>query len=108
MEIFALIVVIYAWFSSHLFFTLIIYFLPLIIALLRKHNSAPLLGMLTFIFGWTGLIWFGLLLWSIFGDKVSDVSDGAATVMSEDEKEQYRKAREREEQARARMRDMYN
>lgn len=47
------------------FIALAITFLPVIIAVQRKHNDTILIFLLTFFFGWTFIGWIVALLWSI-------------------------------------------
>ncbi len=42
----------------------LIYFLPAIVASSRGHGSGGIL-VLNFLFGWTGVGWFALLLWAL-------------------------------------------
>ena len=42
----------------------LVYFLPTIIAAHRGHRVTGIL-LLNFLFGWTVIAWFGLLLWSL-------------------------------------------
>lgn len=44
---------------------LALYFLPLIIAIKRKHNNALGIGLLNFFLGWTLLGWVGALIWAV-------------------------------------------
>jgi hypothetical protein len=41
-----------------------LYFLPTLIASHRGHSVAGIL-LLNFFFGWTGVVWFALLLWAL-------------------------------------------
>ena len=41
-----------------------LYFLPTIVASHRGHGVAGIL-LLNLLFGWTGIVWFGLLLWAL-------------------------------------------
>ena len=38
---------------------LFLYFVPWIVALSRKHHSAPAIGLLNFLLGWTVIGWIG-------------------------------------------------
>jgi hypothetical protein len=42
----------------------LLYFLPTIIASSRGHGTGGIL-ILNFLFGWTGIGWFALLLWAL-------------------------------------------
>jgi hypothetical protein len=41
------------------------YFLPAIIAGMRKHNNTLAIFVLTLFLGWTLLGWIGALVWSV-------------------------------------------
>ncbi|PHI95241.1 hypothetical protein BG621_07360 [Parasaccharibacter apium] len=43
-----------------------LYFLPSVIALIRRHPQRWILVGLNVLSGWTGLGWIGLLLWSLW------------------------------------------
>jgi hypothetical protein len=45
------------------------YFLPILVAVSRKHNNASAIGVLNFLLGWTIAGWIGALIWSMT-DKV--------------------------------------
>lgn len=44
---------------------LVIYFLPVLIALLRHHKNTLAIFLLNFFLGWTVLGWVGSLVWSV-------------------------------------------
>jgi len=44
---------------------LIIYLLPTIVAISRNHRNQAGIMLLNIIFGWTILVWFGSLIWSV-------------------------------------------
>lgn len=48
-----------------LFIVLTITFIPVIIAMQRKHNDTLLIFFLIFLFGWTIIGWVGALIWSL-------------------------------------------
>ncbi len=50
------------------FIALLIYFIPLLVALLRKHNNPFAIGILNLALGWTFFGWLAALLWSLNGD----------------------------------------
>lgn len=50
----------------------VIYMLPGYIAYHRKHKRAEAIYALNFFFGWTGMVWFGLLFYASLGDTVSE------------------------------------
>jgi len=41
------------------------YFLPVIVAVSRKHNNAAAIGVLNFFLGWTIAGWIVALVWSM-------------------------------------------
>lgn len=45
------------------------YFLPTIIAVLRKHKNALGIGLLNLFLGWTMLGWVGALVWSVLAQS---------------------------------------
>lgn len=51
-----------AWFFTALMFVL--YFLPSVIAVLRRHPNPVALIVVNLVFGWTMLGWFICLIWS--------------------------------------------
>lgn len=48
-----------------LFIVLTLTFIPVIIAMQRKHNDTLLIFLLVFFFGWTIIGWVGALIWSL-------------------------------------------
>lgn len=48
---------------------IVVYFLPSIIANSRKCKSETWIVLINLFFGWTGLGWIGLFIWSIAGEK---------------------------------------
>jgi Superinfection immunity protein len=49
---------------------LVMYFLPAIIAVARRHQSWPAIAVLNFLLGWTGICWVAALIWSLTGVRV--------------------------------------
>ena len=49
--------------------SLIIYFLPTIIAFHRDHRNGIAILVVNFVFGWTVLGWVGALIWAIYQEK---------------------------------------
>lgn len=43
----------------------VLYFLPAVIALLRKHKNKLAIFLLNFLLGWTVLGWMVSLIWSV-------------------------------------------
>ena len=58
-------------------FAILVYMLPTILAaVLHNHpGRVVLIGVLNFLFGWTGLGWFALIAWAIFGRPKSADED---------------------------------
>ena len=46
-----------------------VYFLPFILAVLRKHKNKKALFALNLFGGWTGVGWVGSLVWSLLNEK---------------------------------------
>ena len=51
-----------------LFISLAIYFIPVIIAYIRKHNNILAITILTIFLGWTFFGWLAAVLWSLNSD----------------------------------------
>ena len=54
--------------ASWLFISLAIYFIPVIIAYVRKHNNILPITLMTIILGWTFFGWLAALLWALNSD----------------------------------------
>ncbi len=48
---------------------LYLYFIPFVIAYARRHKYTKTVFLLNLLFGWTGLGWIILLVWSFKGKK---------------------------------------
>src|SRR5690349_3529631 len=57
------------WAVIAVLFALAVYFLPTILAAVVGNHAGRVLviGVLDLLFGWTGLVWFGLIGWAIIG-----------------------------------------
>ncbi len=55
------------------FISLAIYFIPVIIAYVRRHNNFMAICLLTIFTGWTFLGWLAALLWSLNSDVERDL-----------------------------------
>ena len=55
-----------------LFLSLAIYFIPVVIAYVRKHNNILPIALLTIFIGWTFFGWLAALLWSLNSDIQED------------------------------------
>jgi len=60
-------------------FALLVYLVPTVLAAVvgNRPGRVVLIGVLNLLFGWTGLVWFALLAWAIFGrpkshDEIED------------------------------------
>lgn len=51
-----------------LFISLAIYFIPVIIAYIRKHNNILAITILTIFLGWTFFGWLAAVLWALNSD----------------------------------------
>lgn len=69
MEIFTWIVALYIWLMANPLVSIVLYVIPLIIALMRGHKSCTMVVILNILFGWIFLMWIILILWAAFGDK---------------------------------------
>ena len=47
----------------------LLYFLPTIIALVRRHPSGLLIGLINFLLGWSFVGWIVCLVWSFSGGR---------------------------------------
>lgn len=71
MIIFAVLFMCLVW----LFISLVIYFIPIIVAYIRKHNNIVSISILTIFLGWTFFGWLAALLWSLNSDISKDEED---------------------------------
>lgn len=55
-----------------LFISLAIYFIPVIVAYIRKHKNIVPIALLTTVLGWTFFGWLAALLWSLNSDIDTD------------------------------------
>ena len=62
----ALLIIAVAVFTA--FISLAIYFVPIIIAFVRKHNNFVAITLLNIFTGWTFLGWLASLLWALNSD----------------------------------------
>ncbi len=60
---------------SWLFITLAIYFIPVIIAYVRKHKNLLPITIMTIFTGWTFFGWLASLLWALNSDTESEDDD---------------------------------
>lgn len=51
-----------------LFISLAIYFIPVIVAYIRKHNNILAITILTIFLGWTFFGWLAAVLWALNSD----------------------------------------
>lgn len=54
------------------FIALILYFMPIIIAYLRKHQNILSISLLTLFLGWTFFGWLAAILWSLNSDVIKE------------------------------------
>ncbi len=62
--LFMIVVITMTW----LFISLILYFTPIIVAYIRKHNNILAISLLNVVLGWTFAGWLAALLWSLNSD----------------------------------------
>ena len=46
----------------------ILYFIPMLIGMLRKHRSILAISAVNILFGWTGIGWIWAFIWSLTGN----------------------------------------
>ena len=51
-----------------LFLSLVVYFIPVIVAYIRRHNNTLAITLLTIFLGWTFFGWLAALLWALNSD----------------------------------------
>ena len=54
--------------ATWLFISLAIYFIPVIIAYIRRHNNILAITILTIFLGWTFFGWLAAVLWALNSD----------------------------------------
>jgi hypothetical protein len=54
----------------------IFYFLPVVICHFRKHHKTGFVFLFNLLLGWTGIIWVGLLAYSMFSKAFSEKDSG--------------------------------
>jgi hypothetical protein len=59
-----------------------VYFLPLIIAVMRSHPNAGALAVLNLLLGWTLLGWVGALVWSLLS-RPQQATDAQSQAIAE-------------------------
>lgn len=47
---------------------LVAYFMPVLVAVVRRHRFAGSIGAVNFVLGWTGLGWLGAMIWAVNRD----------------------------------------
>ena len=62
--IFMIMIITMTW----LFVSLILYFVPIIVAYVRRHNNILAISLLNIVLGWTFAGWLAALLWSLNSD----------------------------------------
>ena len=53
---------------SWLFIALVIYFIPVVVAYIRRHNNILSITILTIFLGWSFFGWLAALLWALNSD----------------------------------------
>jgi hypothetical protein len=62
-------------FSRSLFYLIFgvpFYFMPTIVAIIRKHQNAPAIAILNFLVGWTGIGWIVSIVWAFTESRSRD------------------------------------
>jgi len=54
--------------ATWLFISLAVYFIPVILAYVRKHNNLLPITLLTIFLGWTFFGWLAAVLWALNSD----------------------------------------
>ena len=54
-----------------LFVSFVFYFIPLIVAQIRRHNNVVQIAILNIVLGWTLIGWLAALLWALSNDTDS-------------------------------------
>jgi hypothetical protein len=60
---------------SDILIGLLIYFLPVMIGMLRGHPDLFQIAFLNVFYGWTGIGWVGALVWAISGLEEFDAKE---------------------------------
>ena len=60
---------------SWLFVSLAIYFIPVIVAYVRKHQNILAITLMTVFIGWTFFGWLAALLWAFNSDTKEENDD---------------------------------
>ena len=68
------------------FISLVVYFLPTLIAVIRKHNSAIAIFVLNFLLGWSFIAWVIALVWAFSENNSCDLEAKLKTLYSLKEK----------------------
>jgi len=73
-------------FMMIIFIWLVIYFLPTIIATIRKNSSTFAIFALNFLLGWSFIAWVIALIWAFSGDSYSNIENKLKNLYSLKEK----------------------
>jgi uncharacterized membrane protein len=52
-------------------FVIILYFIPTIIAMFRRHSNSLAIGAINLLLGWTVISWVSALVWSLTDNTLS-------------------------------------
>ena len=58
-----------------LFLIFVVYFIPLIVAHIRRHSNVAAIAILNIVLGWTFFGWLAALLWSLNSDIKKNESE---------------------------------
>ena len=70
--IYAILLLVVLFIVSWLFISFIIYFVPTIVAKIRRHKNTSAILILNIITGWTFFGWLASLLWALNSDIESE------------------------------------
>jgi len=71
---------------SFISLVLVVYFLPTLIAVIRKHNSVIAIFVLNFLLGWSFIAWVIALVWAFSENNSCDLEAKLKTLYSLKEK----------------------
>lgn len=107
LEIIAYVFGMYVWLFHNPLVGIVIYLLPIIIAGIRKHKSLGVISIITILFGWIFLLWFILVIWSVFGEQSESEEKPTRNKMAEEEALAYQTAKKRETEDKNRFMNLY-
>lgn len=97
----------YIWLFANPIVSLTLYFLPIIIALIRKHKSTGMIVIIGLLFGWIFLLWLILILWAAFGERISLPDQPEENNLTDEQSRKLNEKMKRAEEAKARAMSMF-